>query len=300
MTKHDAQWEEVLRATLRAQVDDITTVTPWRRPAGAPRWAAQARWWVPLTAAAAVLLVVAAAFLTGTTINSAPAHRSTTQPTFQLHAPTTAALGLPVTVGPRPPMSATATHPVPSEASSVPARRSTSTASNDAIPTPLCGRTQLTVAYRSGGEGTGSNFAVLQIVNRSSTACRLRGELTVAPTSASGATPTVAPGWRNHVTASGLTLAAHEHIPARGSASAGGRWAELLLSGNSRDDDAAPNGLCPASKVVAPARWRVTGAIDATVPNFDPNPDIQKLNRLTACKLSNGLALESVGFISQP
>lgn len=296
MTKPDAGWEDELRAALRAQLHDITTVPPWRQPTGAGRRVPQARWWVPLTAAAAVLVVVASVFITRTTIGSAPAHPSTTQPAPG--PPTTATTSRGSTVGP-PSRTASPARPAPSSSSpgvpvNTPTRRGPG-----ATPTPSCGRTQLTVAYRGGGSGSGSDFGVLHIVNRSATACRLREVLTLTPLDASGAPIAVRPGWRSHVTAPGLVLAAREHLPAPGSPSAGGNWALLLLGGDPSHDTAGPDGQCPASKVAAPQLWRVSGAVDATVANSDPHAMPQH-HRLTACNDTEGLQLGNVVYLNQP
>lgn len=296
MTKPDAGWEDELRAALRAQVHDITAVPPWRQPTGAGRRVPQARCWVPLTAAAAVLLVVASIFITRTTIDSPPAHPSTTQPVPPPPALATTSRGS--TVGP-PPRTAAPARPAPSSSSpSMPVNTPTRTGPG-ATPTPSCGRTQLTLAYRGGGSGSGSDFGVLNIVNRSATACRLSGVLTLTPLDASGAPLAVRPGWRSRVTAPGLVLAAREHLPAPGSASAGGHWAQLVFGGDPRHDPAGPNGSCPLSKVVAPQLWRVSGAVEATVVNSDPHAMPQH-HRLTACNDSEGLQLGNVSYLNQP
>ena len=292
MMKPDAGWEDALRAALRAQVHDITTVTPWRPPTGAGRRVPPARWWVSLTAAAAVLVVVAGVFITRTTIGSAPAHRPT-QPVPPPPATATSRS----TVG-LPPRTASPSRPAPSSRPSVPGNTTTRTGPGD-TSTPSCGRTQLTVAYRGGGAGSGNDFGVLRIVNRSASACRLRGELTLTPLSASGAPLTVRAGWRSHVTAPGLVLAAREHLPAAGSAAAGGHWALLLFGGDPGHDAATADGQCPASKVVAPQLWRVSGAVDATVANFDPHSSTPQQPRLTACNDRGGLQLVDVSYSSQ-
>lgn len=294
MSRTDDHFDDDVRATLQEQVRAITTVTPWRRPAGARRASAHPQWWIPLAAAAAVLLVVAGVFVTRTTLDSAPAHPSTRRPDPQ------ATSTIAITAAPSSPSTVTtsAITAPSSGAVSPPTSGSNRTAASTTVPTPApsCHSSQLRVGYRSTGAGSGTNFGVLDIVNTSATPCRFSGELSVTPLGAPGGPLVVRPGWHNRVTATGLLLVAHQHLPS-GSRNAGGRWAELLLGANLREYANKPDG-CPLSKQVAPQRWRVTGAARATVANFDPRQS-GGFQRLTACN-EGGLILEDVVYHTAP
>ena len=108
---------------------------------------------------------------------------------------------------------------------------------------PACDGRRLTATYRAGGVGTGSDFGLVVLRDRSASWCELRGPVRVVGLDDRGrpVTPTVAATRRERV-----VLGPSSH----------GVPAGIGLAAAYRDDASAPNGLCLAHQVV-PHLWRV-------------------------------------------
>jgi len=167
---------------------------------------------------------------------------------------------------------------------------------------PACESGDITVTYRGGGLETGSDFGTLNILNTGPSTCRLpAATVTITPIKASGrAIPTT--GWNNKVHLGGYILGANGSVARGTRPGSRDRWAQILLSGNYRDDAAASNGLCPARAVVRPAAWRLRGYLNLTVKNIDLAPPAQRHGysaSLRACA-DPALQLGTVSISQQP
>jgi hypothetical protein len=137
-----------------------------------------------------------------------------------------------------------------------------------AVPhAPACTGAQLTLDYRDGGSGAGSDFGGITIRDVSAAACQLAGKVSVTGLNAAGSpvTGTVAAQFSGP----GVLSPHGQPVPAMRSPVPGDLEYRVQLGAEYRDGN-TPSGLC-AHRLI-PAAWRVTLASGGTfvVPNSDP------------------------------